>query len=383
MSLRDEEEIPIWWPKNPAIYDISKSYADNAQFGPFMHGQPIPKRIFAPKEEWKDFLGFKIASPLGVPAGPLLNSNWIGLAADLGFDVVNYKTIRSAAHAGHPVPNMIYVTVPPDLKTLTSQTIESIEIPPESMGDLAVTNSFGMPSKDREFLKLDIPRANSLLKEGQVMIVSVVGTPSESKSSVNPGDHYTNFVKDFVEVASFAKDCGAKIIEANFSCPNVVSGEGSIFQNADTTRDIASAIVQALGDTPLILKVGTYEDEELMKRVFRLAAEVKVSAICGINSVSMKVVSPKTKESALGANRLTSGVCGGPIRPIAVDFMKRARRIINNEQLNLALLGCGGITEPQHFDEFLDAGAQVVMSATGMMWDPYLAARWHATKTKI
>jgi len=342
-----------------------------------MHGESIPNRIFAPREEWRDFLGFKIASPLGVPAGPLLTSNWVGLAADLGFDVVSYKTIRSAEHAGHPVPNMVYVSIPPNMKTLTSQTIESVEKAPQSMRDLAVTNSFGMPSKDREFLKEDIPRANSLLKDGQVMIVSVVGTPAESTSTVNPGDHYTSFVKDFVEVASFAKDCGAKIVEANFSCPNVVSGEGSIFQNADTTRDIALAIVQALGDTPLILKVGTYEDEELMKKVFRNSAESKVAAICGINSVSMKVVSPMTKESALGPNRLTSGVCGGPIRSIAVDFVRKARQIIDNEQLKLSLLGCGGITEPQHFDEFLDAGAQVAMSATGMMWDPYLAARWH------
>ena len=47
------------------------------------------------------------------------------------------------------------------------------------MKDLAVTNSFGMPSRDRQFLKQDIPLANSKLKDGQVMIVSVVGTPPE------------------------------------------------------------------------------------------------------------------------------------------------------------------------------------------------------------
>jgi len=275
---------------------------------------------------------------------------------------------------------MIYVSVPSDMEMLTSRTIESIPQPPESMRDLAVTNSFGMPSRDREFLKEDIPRANGILVDGQVMIVSVVGTPSESHGSES--EKYTNFVKDFVDVSLFAKDCGAKIIEANFSCPNVVSGEGQIFQGAKSTKDIASAIVQALGDTPLILKIGTYEDDALMRDVFRSASEVKVAGICGINSVSMKVVAPDTKLPALGTNRLASGVCGGPIRKSAIDFIKKARGIIQKDQLGMELLGCGGITEPEHFDEFLDAGAAIAMTATGMMWDPYLAARYHRLAAK-
>jgi hypothetical protein len=50
-----------------------------------------------------------VASPLGVPAGPLLTSKWTDLAARLGFDVVTYKTIRSSEFAGHPVPNVVYL----------------------------------------------------------------------------------------------------------------------------------------------------------------------------------------------------------------------------------------------------------------------------------
>ena len=70
------------------------------------------------------------------------------------------------------------------------------------------------------------------------------------------------------------------------------SGEGSIYQSSKATRDIASALVQALGDTPLVIKVGTYEDSNTMQQVFRAASESKVAAICGINSVSMKVIEP-------------------------------------------------------------------------------------------
>jgi len=37
------------------------------------------------------------------------------------------------------------------------------------------------------------------------------------------------------------------------------------------------------------------------------------------------------------------------------------------------IIGCGGVTVPADFKEYRDAGANVVMSATGAMWNPYLA----------
>jgi hypothetical protein len=43
------------------------------------------------------------------------------------------------------------------------------------MKDMAVTNSFGMPSRTPQYLKEDIPKAQASLKDGQMMIVSVVG----------------------------------------------------------------------------------------------------------------------------------------------------------------------------------------------------------------
>jgi len=254
-------------------------------------------------------------------------------------------------------------------------TVHSSEAIPTNMEELSITNSFGMPSKTREFLKEDIPKANASLQEGQVMIVSVVGTV---RHSGNKSQDATNFVKDFADTALFAKECGAKIIEANFSCPNVTTGEGSIYQNPTSVFDIADAIMSSLGhDFPLIIKVGTYKDVESMRRSFIAAVKGKVSGICGINSVSMNVISPQTQQPALGPSRLTSGVCGAPIRPAALDFVRKASQLIQQEQLPLTLMGCGGVTKPEHFDQLLDEGAKISMSATGMMWDPYLAARYH------
>lgn len=84
-------------------------------------------------------------------------------------------------------------------------------------------------------------------------------------------------------------------------------------------------------------------------------------------------------QPALGPGREYSGICGGPIRAAAVDWVKQASTIIKEENLDITLLGCGGVMLPNQFDDFLNAGAKVAMSATGMMWDPFLALRYHQT----
>lgn len=363
------DPIPQWWPHHDAIYDINKAYADNARDGPFFNAE-IPTRLWAPKDKWIDFLGFKIASPLGVPAGPLLNSRWTNFAASVGFDVVTYKTIRSSPTAGHPLPNVMYIDTEGDLtRPRWGETLKSTPTKPQDINSVAITNSFGMPSQDSAFLLEDIAKAKKGISEGQVLIVSVVGSSCDK----------SEFVDDFVNTALLAVRAGASIIEANFSCPNVVTGEGKIYSNPNGVFDIASAMTRALGDVPLLIKMGVFEEQEQLKSVIKAAARAKVRGICGINTLSMKVVDPQG-QPALGPTRAYSGICGGPIRVAAIDWVKQANTIIRDEKLDLALVGCGGIMLPDQFDQFLDAGAQVAMSATGMMWDPLLALRYHQAK---
>ena len=352
------------YPVNLAapIYDIQLSYLENAEKGPFFYENP-PTRTFAPRSQWIKLCGQLLASPIGIPAGPLLNSRWTAFAARFGYDIVTYKTIRSAAYAGHPVPNVIYVEW--DHPPHTGSEVFQSNGVPNSIERLGVTNSFGMPSRTPEYLKIDIQKANKELRTGQLLIVSIVGTPA-------PG---IDLKTDFVRTAQLAKYCGATVIEANFSCPNVCSAEGTLYTDPKNAYEVAAALVKAVNPTPLIIKVGVFPSPKLLQDVLKQFAHAGVKAVCGINSVSMKVLK-RDGSPALGPQRTTSGICGAPILQDALEFVQQARTIIDREHLELELLGCGGITEPEHFDAFLNAGAQAALTATGMMWDPYLAYRW-------
>ncbi len=357
--------IPAWFPDHPPLYDIHKNYEDNFAQGPFFDGA-LPERTWPAEKNWIDFLGVRVASRIGVPAGPLLNSRWTTLAAQLEFDIVTYKTIRTEAHPSHPLPNIVYIDTPEQLNPKTNEALHTKTTEPRTPNEIAITNSFGMPSQPTNFLLEDIDHANRELHPGQALVVSVVGTHRE----------HENFVADFARAGAIAKEAGAKIVEANFSCPNVTTGEGSIFQNPETVAVISAALAAELGNIPLIIKIGYFADTALLKKVLLAAARAGVRAIAGINTIGRTVLDTHGAP-ALGADRKTSGICGSPIRSAALELITQARTIIDTEKLGLTLIGVGGITAPEHFDEFRTAGADFAQTATGMMWNPYLAHNYH------
>lgn len=364
MTLSEKTlQLPQWSIHQSPLYDIDKSYLDNFLNGPIFKG-PFPKRPDKNLTNIHSFLGYDVRSKIGVAAGPLLSSEWINAASKLGFDIVTYKTIRSHKHPSHPLPNMLYVDINKTNGHITEAVTRSSM--PNLLSDLAVTNSFGMPSMEKDFLLKDIEKANASLDRHQIMIVSIVGTVSSR----------IDLFQDFVEAACLAKDAGAKIIEANFSCPNVTSKEGSIYTDPDSVYILGKMLKKALGSIPLIIKVGYLENQEAIKQLALAAARAKVDAISGINTLSMQV---KTKDgiAALGDKRLRSGICGGPIKNFGLDFIQKLSKISRENNLNLTLIGVGGIMTPLDFNEYFDCGAHFAQSATGMIWDPFLAMRYH------
>ncbi len=345
-----------------SCYRINSSYQENADLGPNFDGD-YPQR---PKSKaTHDFLGYKLRSPLGIPAGPLLNAKWVAFAAKMGFDVVAYKTMRPRAHASHPVPNVVFVEArqQEDCRFIGRQIAE----PQQDLADLTITNSFGNPSRDPDFLRTDIRAARESLSEGQVLIVSAFGS----------GDSLDALAEDYTRAAVLAEESGAHVIEINLSCPNLSAGEGSLFTSEEAVTKIGGAVAKTC-QLPVVLKTGVFPTATKMREILLAATRAGLRGLCGLNTIPMKIVDT-LGGPALGPDRPVAGVCGGAIREHALNYVKTARNIIDEEKLGLALLGCGGITLEQHFDAFLDAGADIAMTATGMMWDPYLAMRWHNT----
>ena len=71
--------------------------------------------------------------------------------------------------------------------------------------------------------------------------------------------------------------------------------------------------------------------------------------------------------------RLKSGICGTAIKWAGIDMVKRLRAIKEKHHYTFAIDGVGGVMNTQDYHDYKSAGADAVMSATGAMWNPYLA----------
>ncbi len=343
------------------FYDPKKTYYDNLENGPF---NGFADGVVLPEGEPRfDFLGQRIAYPLGIPAGPLLDSKYVKAAFDKGFDISVYKTVRAGEFPCHPFPNVLAVKLAGDL-TLeqSSKPLVADDVYEEP---LSITNSFGVPSRVASLWQEDAKKGIASERTGQVMVLSFMGT-------VKAGQTAEEFVADFARAAELSAATGAKILEANLSCPNI-GDEGLVCYNLDMTARVCEAIRAKIGDTPLILKVGYYKDDESIERLAGIAQQY-AQAISSINTVSAPIVNAKGEQALPGGpTRMRSGVCGHAIKWAGLDMVRRLVAIREKINASWKIVGVGGVMSPADFKEYRDAGADVVMTATGAMWHPYLA----------
>ena len=96
-------------------------------------------------------------------------------------------------------------------------------------------------------------------------------------------------------------------------------------------------------------------------------------AIACINTIQAEIVDENGNQALPGENRLRSGVCGHAIKWAGLNMVRKLKKLREKFNYNFQIIGVGGVTTADDFFEYREAGADFVMSATGAMWNPYLA----------
>ncbi|MFN7938123.1 MAG: hypothetical protein U0R19_32640 [Bryobacteraceae bacterium] len=335
-------------------YDIQQTYDWN-----YEHAPQVPPVLDIPPcpGSWT-FCGYKVNSPLGIPAGPLLNSRWILHYAALGFDVLTYKTVRSAYRACYDLPNLLPVE-----GAALGEEGHTLEAAPNAAEYNSWAISFGMPSRSVEEWSADITRARHGLREGQVITVSVVASPK-------PGWSLQDLANDFAVCAARAAASGAHVIEANLSCPNVCTQEADLYLSPEAARIVAATVRSAVPHLPLALKVGLFPDREIMRQIVH-AVTPYATAICATNSITAKVAHNGT----LLFDGLRRGIGGAVTTARCLEETALLRRVLDDAGSALELVSVGGVTTAQDVRNRLHAGATHVQIATAAMIDPLTAIR--------
>ena len=346
------------------FYDPSKTFDENIDDGPFFYSIPQLVREGDPKF---NFLGFPVYLPFGIAAGTLPSSKHVKSAFEWGFDVNHYKTMRSVPYPANPFPNIIPIDVEGDISLEQAEVgLVMADEFPDDIKKLVITNSFGNSGLGPKFWQPDMEKAVASAGKGQVMIASVFGTPIE-------GGGNEDFWQDFADTALLAKEAGAKIIELNLSCPNVV-GEGIVCYTPTAVIGIVERTKKAIGTTPLLIKLGYFTDEQ--QSLFEsIIAEVDqyIAGVAVINTILAKVYDKNGKPALPGEGRLKSGLCGAGIKWAGLDMVKKLDDLRHSYGYQYQIVGVGGVVTPDDFFEYREAGADLVQACTGPMWNPNLA----------
>ena len=177
------------------------------------------------------------------------------------------------------------------------------------------------------------------------------------------------FVQDHVKGVGMVRETGADIIEVNLSCPNEGEAVLACF-DTDITERIVKAVRKAHPDIKLIIKLAYFKDgKQLRGLVERIGGSV--DGISAINTIPARVVNVKGKEVFPG--RATAGISGAPIKWAGLEMTKMLGQFRRELEFNYKIIGMGGVLSSTDFDEYRQAGADIVMSVTGAMWNPGLA----------
>ncbi|MFQ0996311.1 dihydroorotate oxidase [Gilliamella sp. CG25] len=336
------------------FYDPTISYEDNYANGPFGLFTQL-SHVEHVATQTSQFLNLNVNLPFGMPAGPLLNANYIKAAFAYGFDLCVYKTVRTRFHKCHPLPNVL--SVHPNGKL--SSNLDTVLADTNYTQPLSITNSFGVPSLAPDVWQPDMADAVKAAGQGQYVIGSFQGTQGHGEIE-----------KDYALAAKLVRETNAPILEANLSCPNEGASKLLCF-DVDKVERIVNEIKNAVPDRPLILKLAYFPDDEKIISLLTKVGSI-IDGLSAINTLSAKPVNANG-QPALGENRKEGGICGDAIRWAGLDMVSRLDKYRQQMDLKFTIIGVGGVSNSEHYHQFIKNGADAVMSATGAMWNPLLA----------
>jgi dihydroorotate dehydrogenase (NAD+) catalytic subunit len=188
-----------------------------------------------------------------------------------------------------------------------------------------------------------LPRIAAMLRRARIL-VNVAG----------------NVVDDYVCVLQGLSDYPAiTAFEINASCPNTAQGGLEFGQSTAALADLVKRCRQATR-RPLVVKLSPVLPD--------IAGMAAVAHGQGADGVTLVNTMPGTLPGRLG--HASGGVSGPALLPVGVLATRRVR-----EQIDIPIIGVGGIRSAHDARLYLDAGASLVAIGTAALADPRVPAR--------
>ena len=151
-----------------------------------------------------------------------------------------------------------------------------------------------------------------------------------------------------------------KAFEINVSCPNVKEGGLSFGNNINSVAKITES-VRAVTDKPIIIKLSP--NVSYIADFAKVAKENGADAVSAINTLVGAAFNIFTRKPKI--HNVTGGLSGPAIKPVAI-----AKVLEISRQVEIPIIGIGGIMDWRDVIEFMIVGASAVQIGTLNFIDP-------------
>ncbi len=308
--------------------------------------------------------GRPLNSSLGIAAGPLLNSKWVEAYARLGFDILTYATVRSTFQAAHALPNIRHVD---------NREQAAVVARPANNGGATIAVSLGEPSMEPDVWRKDLRRAKERIGRGQILIVSVIGTP-------RPGGDAEALSADYAQCAAWAAENGANAIEVQLATPDPFTEQPQmIYENVTLAARILYRTRTSVG-LPVLARLGPFKTPRALHEIATRLAPWAHGYVL-VHSINRRVFDERGGQAFEGAGRERADVVGAQTFTVAARQVAEMLAWRKAGAWDRAILAVGGISTVERARDVLREGADAVLVATAALFDPLFAARFRQIRT--
>jgi dihydroorotate dehydrogenase (NAD+) catalytic subunit len=266
--------------------------------------------------------------------------------ADLGVDLAGLRlanpTMLASGILGYSVETLVNIAKAGAgavvTKSVSQKPREGYANPTVVQAECGLINAVGLPNPGIEQFAKEIRRAKAMASVP--LVVSVFGFSDE----------------EYASVARKAVGAGADGVELNVSCPHVKDTGSEIGQDPKILAQVIRKVKVSV-NKPVLVKLSP--NVTSMSDVAGAAVRAGADALTVMNTVKSMAIDVETTMPVL-ANRV-GGLSGAAVKPIALRNVYEVY-----EQVDVPIVGCGGVTNWRDAVEFLLAGASAVQIGTAI-----------------
>jgi dihydroorotate dehydrogenase len=274
-------------------------------------------------------LGHKLPHPIGLAAGLDKNGEHLDALSKLGFSFIEIGTVTPKPQIGNPKPRLFRL--------------------PQAG---AIINRMGFNNLGVDALVANVEKA----KYRGILGINI--GKNKDTPLTRAAEDYLYCLRKVYQHASY--------ITINISSPN--TPDLRLLQQEQFFRDLLSQLCEEqkrLADNyqravPLVIKLSPDESDETLKQMAGAIVEMGIAGIIATNTTCARDAVADLKHG-----KEQGGLSGRPLASRSTQCLKLLKQIVGTE---VALIGVGGIDNPQIAREKLEAGADLLQVYSGLIF---------------